>query len=117
MDISCFLSLPREIWKYILEYDKRFVVRKESIWFILPIPKHDMRYDILYYFYLYRHCQVEEYFYSPIEIKFLRRLFINQNKIYSLVFEIETAKRYVHFIEYYHSTFRSHRSQILLEDY
>ena len=117
MVLSLVLSLPTEIWKYILEYDKRFVIRKESIWFILPIPKNDMRYETLNYFYRYRHCQVEEYFHSPMEIIFLRRLFINENKIYSLIFETDTAKRYVHFIEFYHSAFRSHRSQILLEDY
>lgn len=115
--LSLVLSLPMDILKYILEYDNRFVVRKESIWFIQPIPKHDIRYDMLYYFYGYRNCQLEEYYFSPIEHKYLHKLFINPNKIYSLVFDPQENKRYIHFVEFFHSIFRTHRSQILLEDY
>ena len=115
--LSLVLSLPADILKYILEYDNRFVVRKESIWFIQPIPKHDIRYDMLYYCYGYRNCQLEEYYFSPIEHKYLHKLFINQNKIYSLIFDPQENKRYIHFVEFFHSTFRTHRSQILLEDY
>ena len=40
-------QLPLDIIKYLLPYDKRFVVRKGQIIQINQIPKHDKRYELL----------------------------------------------------------------------
>lgn len=83
--------------------------------------KYDKRQEMLTEFYFELQDKIIEKIDDNNEISSIICLIpINEYKQYSLVFDIINKTRYVHFVEYYHkdiSINKSHRCQILLNDY